>query len=69
MGAVFTALESCGGRTIASPSDYIEQELQRESRIKQRRQKMDIMGSAMHQASDDIKYLLGMKRHDTVPTH
>lgn len=50
MGAVFSVLDSCGGQSLNTPSEYIEYEMQRESRIinRDKRKRMDIMGNAMH---------------------
>lgn len=65
MGAVFTVLDTCGTTSLNTPSDYIDYELARESRIipQSKKKRMDIMGTAMYAAVDDLKHLIGMREH------
>lgn len=61
MGGVLTIFDSCGAGAN-SPADFIEMEMEKESRVKihNRRRKMDVMGTAMDMAMQDIKVLVGM---------
>ncbi len=61
MGGVVSLFDSCGPAGN-SPAAYMDYELEKESRVKihTRRRKMDVMGTAMEMAVDDIRLLVGM---------
>lgn len=59
MGTIFSVLDSCGPGSN-SPAAYMEEELQRETRFKKNRRKMDVMGIAIESAYKDIKYAIGV---------
>ena len=61
MGAVVSLFDSCGVQGN-SPADYMDYEIEKESRVKMhtRRRKMDVMGTAMDMAVKDIRLLVGM---------
>jgi hypothetical protein len=56
MGAVVSMFDSCGPQGN-SPADFMDYEIERESRIKihNKRRKMDVMGAAMDMAMQDIR--------------
>lgn len=61
MGAVVSMFDSCGPQGN-SPADFMDYEIERESRIKihNKRRKMDVMGAAMDMAMQDIRQMVGM---------
>ena len=66
MGGLFSTLDACQGACTngpTTPGDFIEEEMKRQKRIKnkERKRKMDIMGTAMHFAIDDIRHLVGIQ--------
>jgi hypothetical protein len=65
MGGIASVLDSCGASQINTPSDYIEYETHRETRkhMTSKKKKMDIMGTAMTYAVDDLKYIIGIRDH------
>ncbi|CDW84028.1 UNKNOWN [Stylonychia lemnae] len=65
MGGIASVLDSCGGSQINTPSDFVEYENLRESRklMVTKKKHMDIMGTALSYAVEDIKHIIGMKDH------
>lgn len=65
MGGLVSVLDSCSGSQMNTPSDFVEYENLRESRklMVTKKKHMDIMGTALGYAVEDIKNIIGMKDH------
>jgi hypothetical protein len=70
MGALITVFEACGGDNNGSnPAQYMDMEMERESRFKNgHKKRVDVMGSAMDAAMHDVKYYIGLNMSDAEET-
>ena len=69
MGTVISVIDSCGtlcNNVSMTPADYMDEMVTVETRIKirQKKERMDVMGSAIDQALDDMRHFMGYNMSD-----